>query len=418
MNFNRTFLWNGFAIGIKTISGFLINKIVAVYIGPGGMALIGNFQSFLSMVLTFSNGAIQKGVIKYVAEYRESESQLKKLLSTAFIITLVSAVITGLLMIIFGGFLSTKLLNTLEYRHIFTLFGFTVILFALNTLLIGVLNGIKSFGKYIVINIVSSLFNLALIAILVIRWELTGALITLVVNQSLVFFITLIFVVRSPWFSIGHWFSGWDNAMFRKLMQFSAMAVASAVTVPVSHILVRKLLEKQIDLDAAGVWQGLWKISDYYLLLITTSISLYFLPRLSEVKTSNLIRKELWNGYRIVIPATIVMGIGIYLLREPVIRLLFTDEFLPMESMFIYQLPGDVLKVIYWMLSILLIARSMTTWYIITEFAYSACFVILVYVFVGQFGLEGAAMAHLVNFSVNAVFILLILRNVIFGKAS
>ena len=57
------------------LSGLVINKIIAIYIGPAGIALIGQFQNFMGIITTIGNGAINSGVTKYVAEYHEDDGQ-------------------------------------------------------------------------------------------------------------------------------------------------------------------------------------------------------------------------------------------------------------------------------------------------------------------------------------------------------
>ena len=55
---------------IKLIAGFVINKVIAIYVGPSGLAVVGQLQNFMSIITTISNGAITNGIVKYTAEYR------------------------------------------------------------------------------------------------------------------------------------------------------------------------------------------------------------------------------------------------------------------------------------------------------------------------------------------------------------
>ena len=62
------------------------------------------------------------------------------------------------------------------------------------------------------------------------------------------------------------------------------MAITSALTVPVSHMIVRNYIGENLSWDDAGYWQGIWYISTMYLMVITTSLSVYYLPKLSEIQ--------------------------------------------------------------------------------------------------------------------------------------
>ena len=53
----------------SVLTAFVINKVVAIYAGPTGLALIGQLTSI-------SNGAITQGIVKYTAEYRRKTKSL------------------------------------------------------------------------------------------------------------------------------------------------------------------------------------------------------------------------------------------------------------------------------------------------------------------------------------------------------
>ena len=75
MNLLKTSVLNGIAVLVKTATMFILNKILAVYVGPSGYAAIGQFQNFIQMVTTFAGSAINTAVIKYTAEYHENEQK-------------------------------------------------------------------------------------------------------------------------------------------------------------------------------------------------------------------------------------------------------------------------------------------------------------------------------------------------------
>ena len=85
MTLIKTSILTAISTIIKILSGLVINKVMAIYVGPGGLALVGQFRNFSSMLTTFSNGAITQGIIKYTAEYQDID-QKSKIFSTSLII--------------------------------------------------------------------------------------------------------------------------------------------------------------------------------------------------------------------------------------------------------------------------------------------------------------------------------------------
>ncbi|RYE13476.1 MAG: O-antigen translocase, partial [Rickettsiales bacterium] len=88
MKLVKTSLFTAVVTFIRIASGFVAGKVVAMITGPAGVALIGQFTNFVSIILTVSNGAINTGVVKYTAENEKNEFKLKKLFSTALRISI------------------------------------------------------------------------------------------------------------------------------------------------------------------------------------------------------------------------------------------------------------------------------------------------------------------------------------------
>ena len=76
MTLIKTSVLSFIATAIKMLSMLAINKAVAVFIGPTGLALIGQFQNFTQLGMTVAQGGINAGVTKYTAEYGRESDQL------------------------------------------------------------------------------------------------------------------------------------------------------------------------------------------------------------------------------------------------------------------------------------------------------------------------------------------------------
>jgi polysaccharide transporter, PST family len=253
MNLIKTSVLTTISTIIKILSGFLINKMMAIYIGPAGLAMVGQLQNFNTFVTTLSNGAITQGVVKYVAEYDTLERK-KGIFSTSVVVSLLCSFSIGVILFIFNLELSILILKSDEYASVFTLFSFTIVLFALNTMLMAILNGQKEIKKYVYINIVNSLVILILTYLLIVELNIIGVFYALVTGQSVVFFITLFFVIKAKWFRWEYFLNGPDRKSLVKLSKFSLMALTSAITVPVSHIIIRNYIGENLSWSDAGYW--------------------------------------------------------------------------------------------------------------------------------------------------------------------
>lgn len=416
MTLIKTSILSAISTVIKVITGFVSIKIVAVYIGPSGLALMGQMQNFISMMSSVASAGVNSGVVKYTAEHYEDEEAKQKIWNSALKISLVLIVPMAIAIIFLADFISMKLLNTTEYSSIFIVFAITVVFFVLNGLMTSILNGQKEIKKLTLLNIVGSLFSLAVTILLVTQYELYGALIAGIISQSIVFFVTLAFVLKSSWFKLSMFLGSMDKEYRNKLLKYSAMALVSATMIPLSHMYVRDYIGTNIGWDEAGYWQAIWRISETYLMIITITLSVYYLPKLSSIQDKGELRAELFYGYKIILPIVTIIALGIYFFREFIIEVLFTKAFSPMAELFLYQLIGDVIKIAGWLLGYIMIAKAMTKLYILSEIFFVWSFVALVLLFVNMYGLIGVTMAFLVNYFIYMIFLYFSLREYLSGE--
>jgi O-antigen/teichoic acid export membrane protein len=408
---------NGVATVIRMLTGFVSVKVVAAVIGPAGVALLGQLNNFAQIMLSVSNGGINAGVTKYTSEFSDSEKNYINYLGTGFWITVSLSIVTSLILFFGAGYFSENILHDLKYKSVFYVFGGTILFYTLNTLLTAVINGFKEYKKYVVANIIGSLVGMIFAVVLSTKFGVYGALLSAVTFQSIVFFITLGIVTKSYWFKWKSFFLKFSKKAAIQLGHYSLMAIVSAVTVPAGQIIVRNFIIRNRSITDAGLWEGINRISGMYLMVITTSLSVYFLPKLAELKTNNELRNEIFSVYKLIIPFLLFTTLAIYIFRIFIIHILFTSEFNGMESLFIFQLIGDILKIMGWVLGYLLLAKAMSKIYIILELVNFVLLVILSYFLVNWYGTVGATMAFSIVYLIYFAVLCYVFRNLITGKS-
>ena len=405
MNLLKTSVLNGVAVLIKTATMFLLNKILAVYVGPAGYAAIGQFQNFIQMITTFAGSAVNTAVVKYTAEYHEDETKQKTVWKTAGSIVLLFSFIFTFLVLIFHQTLSLWIFKTEAYGSVLIWFAIFLIFFNLNTLLLAILNGKKEIVKLITANIAGSLFSLTITGLLAVRFGVYGALVALSIYQSLNFIVTLYLSYKSEWFEFSYIWGRIDPGFSKKIAAFALMALVSAVCVPLSQMVIRSYLVLEYNATYAGYWEAMIRLSAAYLMLVTTTLSVYYLPRLSELTDIKEIKKEVYLGYKFIFPLAVIGGSIVYLLKDWIIPLLFSTDFLPMRELFLWQMIGDTLKIGGWILAYLMLGKAMTKLFVSTEIIFACSSIVLTYFCTQFFGFEGVSIAHLVNYALYWLFV-------------
>ena len=397
MNLVKTSFYTSISTAITFISGFIVTKVVAIKIGPQGMAYLGQFQNTTAILAMLATGAITTGVIKYLAEHKNDPVKTRQIINTAFIIVFCCSFIVSLFVLSTSGYLSKAAFKTADFWIVYFLFGVFTMAVSFNVMFSGVLNGLKEIKKFTIINICASLIGVIITVSFSYFFGVIGVLVSSSALSVIMLIINIILFKKAGI----HWkpdFKSWDKPVVKMLFSFSLMAVVSGFLVPSMQILVRNKIITGFSLEQAGYWQAVTKISDYYLAFITTVLGVYYMPRLSEIKNKKELRAEIFKGYKIILPVVGSMAFLIWLFKGVIIHVLFTPEFLPMKPLFTYQLLGDFFKIGSWLLAYLMLAKAIVKTYIVTEVLFAATYVALCYFFINRYGLIGATYGFCLNY--------------------
>jgi PST family polysaccharide transporter len=405
MGLVRTSAWNGVAVAIRMSVALVLNKVLAVYVGPAGYAVIGQFQNLMGMLITFATGAVGPGVTKVTAEHFDDDPRQRALWRTAGTLTLLASVIASSAIVAFRKPLARLFLQDEALSGVFLWLAASLTLISLNALLLAILNGKKEVRRYVVSNIAGALLGLPIIGILAWQYGLYGALIALSVTQAVVFFVTLQQTITAPWFSLRDLAGQIDKGHLRTLGKFVLMATTTAVAMPLSQIVVRNHLGAEFGWDYAGYWDASWRISTLYLTLVTTALTLYYLPRIAEIRSWPELREEIKQAYRIVLPLVAGVGLVMFLARDLIIHLLFTADFVPMRRLFAWQIAGDIMKIGSWLIAFLMIGKGQARSYMATEIVSAVSFPALTWLFTEHYGFKGVAIAHFANYLIYWVLV-------------
>lgn len=398
MSLAKTSLLNAVAVAVKVSSALVLNKLLAVMLGPAGYTLIGQFQNAVGLVSSLVGGTVTTGVTKYTAEYYDDEPRQHLIWQTACRLMLYTTLGAAAGIILFRNPLSTLLFNRPDFSDVFVWFAIVLPGLALNSLLLAIINGKKEFRSFVFANILGNLVSFCVIGILAWKIGLRGALIAFGVSQSVAVLATLGLTLKKEWFSLRVLWGKIDPIALQKLLKFVAMAVTSSICVPLSQILVRDHLSTKFGLEAAGYWQAVTKISDIYLMMVTLTLSAYYLPRISEIRETKELKKEILKTYQFVLPLAACGALSIYLLRDFIVSVLFTPDFRPMISLFAWQLLGDVLKIGSWILAYVLLGRASAKAFVMAEIIFSILLVAVTILLTTLFGLVGSVMAFALNY--------------------
>lgn len=401
----------GFTSILQIFSGIIINKIIAVKIGPSGIALLGQFLNFRDMMTTFGTGSFGQGVTKYIADKDYEE---KNVVSTSLIFSFVISIFIGILILLSSKFLSLKLLKSVEYFFIFYIFSFTIIFFSLNNLLISIVNGKRNYLLLAKMKVANSVVSLIVSGLLCWYFGLKGALIALATNTSIVFFVSIYIYSRQKGLKINFSINYWQKKLLIKLLGFTIMALTSSILKPTVELIIRNYIIEYSSEFNAGLWESMKQLSRYYMQIFTMALGVYYLPKLASLKTNEEIKSEVFLGIKRIVPLFLISASILFLFRTTIINVLFDTKFLEMNVLFLPQLVGDLFMIISFMLAYLMLARAMVKEYIIIQFIMSTIRISLSIYFFQYIGIRGIIWANAVVYLIYTLILLVLFRRILF----
>lgn len=403
---------NTFSVLVKIAGGLLASKIIAVFIGPAGLALVGNFRNFIRQAEVFATLGFENGIIKYIAENENDEKNKKRVITTVFYSVLTAIIILSILLLLFAEYLSVLFFGKeYEYSWIFRIMILTLPWYIGNLIFVSILNGLSLYKEVIKINIFGNVIGVLLSAVLIWQLRISGALLGLIISPSLMFFISFYLLRKQLGGFSFLCIKNFDKNILKGLSSYSLMSLVTTAIGPVVAISIRTHLIDDYSENEAGFWEAITRISFFYLMFVSTLLTVYFFPKLSAAKTDKETSIVFWNYYKTIVP---VFGLGlilVFVLRNFIVRLLFNEDFLPMTNLFLWQLVGDFFKVCTFILGYEFFAKKMTKAFIISEVLSYVILYFSSHYFIQMYGSEGAVMGHAITY-----LILLIVLSIYFRK--
>lgn len=406
---------NSVSVILKIIIGFISSKVIAIFIGPSGMALVGNLRNFTASIEGVATLGFTNGIVKYVAEKEENQEELKRFLSTIFItLFFVILILSGLLYFL-ADYLNKEILGSeYQFEAIFKAFALALPWYIASTILISIINGFGEFKKVIYINIIGNIIGLLITIGLIYFHKTFGALLAVILSPSVLFFVTLFFMHKKINLFQLISIKSFDFSVLKSMSEYSLMALISIIFGPLVYLAIRNSIIDNLDINQAGYWEAVSRISNYYLLFLTTVLLVYFLPKLSKSASNEETRTIFWSYFKGVIPFFLVGLITVYFLKNIIIQILFTNEFLATSNLFFWQLLGDFFKALSLILGYQFFAKKLTKAFIITELIsltilwFSSTYLLSV------FGIEGIVMAHAFTFFMYFLVLAFYFRKILF----
>lgn len=404
MNLYKTTFFSGIETAIKLASGFVVMKYVAMQLGPAGVAYFGQFQNFMASFIILIAGGFPVGLVRFSAKEKPHSQSNKHYLGNALGFGLVSSIIVGICTCFFAPYLSLSIFKSGDFSGIFYLLAVCGVLIMFYQVLISMFNGWGELMKFLTCKSTASVLLLFFSLLLVKFYALVGGLISLVSMQSMAAFLALWFITKMPAFKWQWLKPRFDISVYKTFLPYWLMSFVTLISTPFILMLIRTHIVNEGGWEMAGLWEAAWKITELYLLVITTALTTYYVPKLSQALA---LKQEL-----LIIREVLFFSVGfasflslmLYLLRHQVISVLFSNHFVFAADMMAFQLIGGVIKIASWVMSYHMLVKDKMKVFLFSELFFGGSFYIISKCFFDQYGLVGLSYAYFFNYSLYFLF--------------
>ncbi len=408
---------NSFSIVVKIGIGLVTSKLLALFVGPNGMALVGNLRNFIATIESVSTLGFQNGIVKYIAENEQNRIKIQKIITTVFVSLFIVTILSSGILYFFSDYWNFKIFgNHFQYAIIFKILAFVVPFYAFSIVFLAIINGFSQFKKVVYINIIGNIIGLLVSLFLILNYSVFGALLSIIITPSLLFFVTIFFLNKQINLFENLKIRYFDFKIIKNLSSYSLMALISSILGPLVFLAIRKNVIENLGLQSAGFLETLTRISSYYMMFIGTLLSVYFFPKLSTAQNIRETKRVFSLYFKSILPLFILGVTTVYFLRFFIIRILFTKEFLPVTDLFFWQLLGDIFKVASLILGYQFFAKKLTTAFIISEILSFAVLYISSIYFIKTLGIQGVVMAQALDNFLYLVVLTIYFRKILFHK--
>lgn len=351
----------GFQAVVKLVLSVVSLKVVAYYAGPSGMAVVGQLQSFLQMAGAGASAITSTGVVKLISEGREPEDTVVK---SAFFLLLGYTVILLFIFSLSANWIVGFFLEGSWWLALIII-PFAALCMGINSLFVSYYNGRQNYQRYLVYSILLSFFTVTVTMVCALFFQKNGAIYSVVI-APIVASVIISFFFRG-WMRNGRMLSVPEFSPIAKvLMQFSFMAIGSAIVVYGGQIYLRYFIADNVSATAAGIWYSATRLSDIYIGISSVLFSTILLPRYSTLEGAFL-TLEVKKMLLLASIFALVMVVCVNVASGWVVHIIYGASFDEASGILNLYVIGDALKVITWIFLYVFIAKQKVLFYLSYE---------------------------------------------------
>lgn len=345
------------------------SKVIAVLLGPLGVGIQGLFQSAIDLVQKATSLGISQSAVRDVAEANGSGDN-EKISRT---VTVLRKIVwfTGLLgvvaLLVFSPVFSKTSFGDNEYILSFVCLS---VILLLDQLIAGqkvVLQGLRRLKDLAKVTAIGATVSLIVSIPLYYIWNVSGIvpamILTAIVSLLVSWFYSRKVQIKKTFVTAKDVIKEGKTMMVMGI----SMSLSGVLTMGVGYA-IRSLIREWGGIDEVGLFQAGFVIINSYVGLVFNAIATDYYPRLAAVNKDDAKCRDVVSKQGEISVFLLAPLLSLCILLMPtVIKILYSDQFLPADGFIKWTCLGMMFRLASWLVSYMFVAKAESKLYIINE---------------------------------------------------
>lgn len=402
----RSMLLIGGAQAANILISLVRMKLLALMTGPVGVGILGIYNSLQGTAATAAGLGLGNSGVREIARARQDGEVLSRVRSVLFTANLLQGALAMALVWFLRERIALWLFGNADHATETGMVGIAVLLTLVSASQTALLQGLRQIGDLGRVTVLSALAGTVVgLAAVWLHGE-DGLIWFLIAQPATSVLVASWFTRRLPRSEQSQgWTPGTIWRIWKPMAALGAVFMLAGLASTFTLLLVRALVTRDLGLQAAGLFAASWAIAMTYIGFLLGAMAADYYPRLVEIiedppRATRLMNDQMQIGLALGGPVLLVLtGLAPWLMK-----LLYSDAFVPAAEMLQWQSFGNVIKLCSWPLGFALVAGARSKIYLFTQLNWNVLFLGFVWLGLPVSGLEVAgtafAAAYLLNFLV------------------
>jgi PST family polysaccharide transporter len=407
---SSTLIGGSTAIGI--CFGIIRTKVLAMLLGPGGIGLMGVYNSIIDTATVISGMGIRSSGVRQIAHSVGSgdSSKVAKTVTALRRITILLGILGAAATALLSKFICQLTFGNSQHVIAVAIVSSAIFFGAISWGLSALIQGMRRIGDLARSSVYGALFSTLVSIPIIYVFRERGIVPCVIVVAAMSALATWWFARKVQVDRITMTMADtWMEA--RGLFALGLIFMTSAVLTTAVAFLTRVIIVRRLGIDAAGFYQAAWTLSAIYVGFILQAMGADYFPRLSAVAKqpadcNRLINQQAEVGLLLAVPGVLAT----LTFAQLVIHAFYSTKFAPAAELLQWLILGMMLRVVCWPMGFLLPARSERKIFFWTQIIMNVTQFGLIWLGVKLWGLAGIGMGFSAGETFSCCMIYLVVR--------